>query len=85
MLVGRLSGLPRPLGGRGEDPGLVRRLTGDSAEVTEVTGEAGAEVRARGEGGALKLLRDRPRPMEILDESDLENEDLGPETDGEAV
>ena len=46
---------------------------------------AGAEVRARGEGGALKLLRDRPRPMEILDESDLENEDLGPETDGEAV
>ena len=76
-MVGRLRGLPRPLGGRGEDPGLVRRLTGDSSEVT---GEAGAETRARGEGGVLKLLRDRPQPMEILVESYLLNEDLGPGT-----
>ena len=52
-MVGRLRGLPRPLGGRGEDPGLVRRLTGDSSEVT---GEAGAETLARGEGGVLKPM-----------------------------
>ena len=84
-MAGRLRGLPSPLAGRGEAPGLGRRLTGDP-EVTEVTGEAGAEVRASGEGGVLKLLRVRPRPMEILDESDLENDDLrGLETEVEAV
>ena len=77
--MGRLRGLPRPLAGRDEDPGLGRRLTGDPAEA-EVTGEDGAETRASGEGGVLKLLRDRPRPIEILDESDLLNEDLGPGT-----
>ena len=70
-MVGRLTGLPRPLGGRGEDPG--RRWTGDPAE-----GEGGAETRARGDGGVLKLVRDLPRPREILAESDLWKGDLAP-------
>ena len=72
-MLGRLVGLPRPLP---RPTGAGSWLARTRSVAWPALGEAGADTAGTrdsdsGEGGALTLARDRPRPMEILVESDL--------------